>query len=101
MTLLQQIFTWTQDLPTWQSDAVSRLLSNEILTGPDKDNLYALLKALECRDILPISSKAVFCFADRATSLSEWLAISRGFERTNRSTLIPARQAIRTNVQHN
>src|ERR1700730_9692387 len=45
MTLLQQIFTWTQGLPTWQSDAVSRLLSNEILTGPDKDDLYALLKA--------------------------------------------------------
>jgi hypothetical protein len=37
MTLLQQIFTWTQGLPTWQSDAVSRLLRNKISTGPDKD----------------------------------------------------------------
>lgn len=44
MTILQEIFKWTQGLPTWQSDAVSRLLAKQVLTPQDHDDLYALLK---------------------------------------------------------
>ncbi|MCB8428052.1 AAA family ATPase [Klebsiella pneumoniae] len=44
MTILQEILTWTQGLPTWQSDAVSRLLAKQTLTPQDYEDLYALLK---------------------------------------------------------
>lgn len=45
MTLLQEILTWSQELPAWQSDAVARLLSKETLTTEDREDLLALLKA--------------------------------------------------------
>ena len=44
MSILHEILEWTKRLPTWQSDAVSRLLSNPILTTEDIEDLFALLK---------------------------------------------------------
>lgn len=44
MSILQEILTWTQGLPAWQSDAVSRLLVKQTLTPQDHEDLYALLK---------------------------------------------------------
>jgi len=44
MTILQEILIWTQGLPAWQSDAVSRLLAKQTLTPQDYEDLYALLK---------------------------------------------------------
>lgn len=44
MAILQEILTWTQGLPAWQSDAVSRLLAKQTLTAQDYEDLYALLK---------------------------------------------------------
>lgn len=44
MSILQEIFVWTQGLPSWQSDAVARLLTKQALTAGDLDDLYALLK---------------------------------------------------------
>ncbi|MGV4181083.1 AAA family ATPase [Citrobacter braakii] len=44
MSILQEILTWTQGLPAWQSDAVSRLLVKQTLTQQDHEDLYALLK---------------------------------------------------------
>lgn len=45
LTLLQDILSWSQGLPEWQSDAVARLLSKETLTEEDQEDLLALLKA--------------------------------------------------------
>ena len=45
MSILQEIFVWTQGLPGWQSDAVARLLAKPTLTTDDLDDLFALLKA--------------------------------------------------------
>ncbi len=45
MSILQEILGWTQGLPTWQSDAVARLLVKQALTADDQDDLFALLKA--------------------------------------------------------
>jgi hypothetical protein len=44
MSILQEIFGWTQGLPAWQSDAVARLLAKQTLTADDLDDLFALLK---------------------------------------------------------
>jgi energy-coupling factor transporter ATP-binding protein EcfA2 len=44
MAILQEILAWTQGLPAWQSDAVSRLLAKQTLMPQDLDDLYALLK---------------------------------------------------------
>ena len=44
LTLLQEILIWSQTLPTWQSDAVARLLAKQTLTVEDQDDLFALLK---------------------------------------------------------
>ncbi|MHB1667239.1 AAA family ATPase [Thiomonas sp.] len=44
MSILQEILAWTQGLPTWQSDAVARLLAKQTLTADDLDDLFALLK---------------------------------------------------------
>jgi hypothetical protein len=45
MNLLQEILTWSQTLPAWQGDAISRLLRHKPLTQADTDDLYALLKS--------------------------------------------------------
>ncbi|KER64049.1 AAA family ATPase [Aeromonas hydrophila] len=44
MKILQEILSWTQGLPAWQSDAVARLLAKQTLTPQDYEDLYALLK---------------------------------------------------------
>ena len=44
MAILQEILVWTQGLPAWQSDAISRLLAKKTLTPQDYEDLYALLK---------------------------------------------------------
>jgi energy-coupling factor transporter ATP-binding protein EcfA2 len=44
MSILLEILGWTQTLPSWQSDAVARLLAKQTLTTDDLDDLYALLK---------------------------------------------------------
>lgn len=44
MSILQEILVWTQGLPAWQSDAVSRLLAKQTLTPQDYEDVYALLK---------------------------------------------------------
>ena len=45
MSILQEILNWTQGLPSWQSDAVARLLAKQTLTPEDSEDLFALLKA--------------------------------------------------------
>ena len=46
MTTIETIITWAEnDLPTWQSDAVRRLLSQDAITDDDKNELLLMLKA--------------------------------------------------------
>ena len=45
MSVLQEIFSWAKDLPPWEVDALSGLLSKPSLTMADYENLFALLKA--------------------------------------------------------
>ncbi len=44
MTILQEIFKWAKGLPTWQQDAITRLIAKGALDAADVDDLYALLK---------------------------------------------------------
>ena len=44
MTILQEILKWATGLPTWQQDAISRLIAKGTLDAADVDDLYALLK---------------------------------------------------------
>jgi energy-coupling factor transporter ATP-binding protein EcfA2 len=44
MSVLQEILTWSEELPDWQSDALSRLFNKHNLDSNDIDDLYALLK---------------------------------------------------------
>ncbi|MFN0106867.1 MAG: AAA family ATPase [Bryobacteraceae bacterium] len=44
MSVLQEILSWANGLPPWQSDAVARLLTRRTLTTKDVEDLYALLK---------------------------------------------------------
>ena len=45
MSVLQEIFSWAKDLPLWEGDALSRLLSKPALTTADYEDLFALMKA--------------------------------------------------------
>lgn len=45
MSILQEILTWSATIPSWQSDAVARLLAKPALDPADLDDLFALLKA--------------------------------------------------------
>jgi hypothetical protein len=45
MTVLQEVFNWAKDLPPWQGDALSRLLSKAALWAENYEDLFALLKA--------------------------------------------------------
>lgn len=45
MSIMQEILEWTKGLSAWQSDAVARLLSKQMLTVEDQGDLFALLKA--------------------------------------------------------
>ena len=46
MTTIETIIHWAKtDLPTWQSDAVRRLLSQDALSDDDKNDILLMLKA--------------------------------------------------------
>jgi energy-coupling factor transporter ATP-binding protein EcfA2 len=45
MSILQEVLGWAKGLAPWQSDAVGRLFTKEVLTPNDLDDLYALLKS--------------------------------------------------------
>lgn len=44
MAILLEILKWAETLPSWQSDAVARLLAKQTLTPDDEADLFALLK---------------------------------------------------------
>jgi energy-coupling factor transporter ATP-binding protein EcfA2 len=44
LDILQEILAWSKGLPTWQSDAIARLLAKPVLSPDDVDDLFALLK---------------------------------------------------------
>lgn len=44
MSILGEIYSWSQNLPPWQQDAVARLYGNRQLGEWDWDDLYALAK---------------------------------------------------------
>lgn len=45
MSILQEILTWSENLPAWQSDAIARLFTKGVIADADLDDLFALLKA--------------------------------------------------------
>jgi hypothetical protein len=45
MTILQEILKWAEGLPTWQQDAISRLIAQGTLDAADTEDIYALLKS--------------------------------------------------------
>lgn len=45
MTIIQEILAWSQGLPAWQQDAISRLYQDRMCGAADLDDLYALAKA--------------------------------------------------------
>ncbi len=46
MTTLETIIHWAEsDMSAWQSDAVRRLLSQDVLTDNDKNDILCMLKA--------------------------------------------------------
>lgn len=45
MSVLQEILTWSKDLPDWQSDAIARLFKKPSLSPEDIEDIFALLKA--------------------------------------------------------
>lgn len=45
MSVLEQIVDWARTIPSWQGEAVRRLLQQESLTTEDESQLYGLLKA--------------------------------------------------------
>lgn len=45
MSIVQEIYTWSQTLPIWQQDAIARLYVNRTLSEADKNDLFALAKA--------------------------------------------------------
>lgn len=45
LSILQEIFIWSEGLSSWQSDAIARLILNSPLSSNDIDDLFALLKS--------------------------------------------------------
>ncbi len=45
MSVLQEILTWSEELPDWQSDAIARLFTKQNLDADGINHLYALLKS--------------------------------------------------------
>lgn len=45
MTILQEIFNWSKELPEWQQDVIARLYRKNQLSDEYYDDLYALLKS--------------------------------------------------------
>jgi energy-coupling factor transporter ATP-binding protein EcfA2 len=44
MSIFQEILTWSEGLPVWQSDAIARLFVKGAISDDDLDDLFALLK---------------------------------------------------------
>jgi hypothetical protein len=45
VSIIQEIYSWSQNLPAWQQDAIARLYLNRTLATTDIDDLFALAKA--------------------------------------------------------
>lgn len=45
MSILQEIYKWSQGLSSWQKDAIARLYENRELSQDDIEDIYALLKS--------------------------------------------------------
>ncbi|MFQ3247685.1 MAG: hypothetical protein ACI9SP_004344 [Arenicella sp.] len=45
MTILQEIFKWSKDLPKWQQDAIARFYQKNEISDHDLNDIYALLKS--------------------------------------------------------
>lgn len=45
MSLLQEIFDWSNELPIWHGEAISRLLEKDKLSSDDLDDLLAIIKS--------------------------------------------------------
>lgn len=55
MTALNSIVDWAEsDLPEWQSDAVRRLLIQDVLTDSDRQEIFSMVKALY--GLLPVGA---------------------------------------------
>ncbi len=55
---IDQIIKWAHGLPSWQADAVRRLLEQAELTSEDRDEIYQMLKVEagldpECKKAVP------------------------------------------------
>lgn len=46
MSILQEIYKWSQALPTWQQDAIRRLYLDRTLSPNDLEDLHAIAKAV-------------------------------------------------------
>lgn len=46
MTILQEIYNWSKNLPLWQQDAIRRLYIDRTLSDADLEDLYAMAKAV-------------------------------------------------------
>jgi energy-coupling factor transporter ATP-binding protein EcfA2 len=45
VSILQEIFEWSKELPDWQSDAIARILAKHNLDDDDVKDFYAMLKS--------------------------------------------------------
>jgi hypothetical protein len=45
LTILQEIYTWSKNLPLWQQDAIRRLYIDRTLSDTDLEDLYAMAKS--------------------------------------------------------
>lgn len=45
MSIIQEIHSWSKELPLWQQDAIARLYQNSDLSNDDLEDLYALAKS--------------------------------------------------------
>ena len=46
MTILQEIYNWSKNLPLWQQDAIRRLYTDRTLSDADLEDLCAMTKAV-------------------------------------------------------
>ena len=69
MNVSEQIVEWAKTIPSWQCEAVRRLLQQESLTADDESHLYALLKTANgLPDPTTTSSPPGTYFGDRLGS---------------------------------
>ena len=51
MTILQEIYNWSKNLPLWQQDAIRRLYTDRTLSDADLEDLCAMAKAVHSKEI--------------------------------------------------